>query len=219
MMVMLLSLAALLVRDKFGPGVFGAFLSGRYFRPRREERVFMFMDLKSSTTIAEQLGETRYFDFLNETFKTMTPGILAFKGEIYQYVGDEIVISWPKQTGLSNANCINTFYEMSGRLAKQGAYFDHHYGHIPQFKAGLHLGHVTAGEIGIVKREIVYSGDVLNTTARIQSMCNELGVRILASQQLVSAIDPDGLHVQVRDLGKLELRGKSEMTSVVTFQE
>ena len=43
----------LLVNDKYGPGVFRDFLLGRYFQPKREERIFMFLDIKSSTTIAE----------------------------------------------------------------------------------------------------------------------------------------------------------------------
>jgi adenylate cyclase len=40
------------------------------------------------------------------------------------------------------------------------------------FKAGLYFGKVVSAQIGDLKREIVYNGDVLNTTARIQAECN-----------------------------------------------
>lgn len=96
LMIVIFSLIALLVNDKYGPGVFLSFLLGKYFHPKREERIFMFLDLRGSTTIAEQLGEVKYFNFLKDVFKDITPDILKSKGEIYQYVGDEIVISWKK---------------------------------------------------------------------------------------------------------------------------
>ncbi|MFY0655105.1 MAG: hypothetical protein JXQ96_23965, partial [Cyclobacteriaceae bacterium] len=103
------TLIVLLVNDKYGPGVFKDFLLGRYFQPRREERIFMFLDLRSSTTIAENLGEKQYFNFLKDVFNFSTPGILRNHGEIYQYVGDEVVISWKTTHGTENANCVQCF--------------------------------------------------------------------------------------------------------------
>ncbi|PQJ16644.1 hypothetical protein BST99_13790 [Aureicoccus marinus] len=100
LVITFLTILFLFIRDKFGPIPFVNFLKGKYLRPKREERIFMFMDLKSSTAIAERLGEERYFNFLNDTFSIATPGILVTQGEIYQYVGDEIVISWLINNGL-----------------------------------------------------------------------------------------------------------------------
>lgn len=56
------------------------------------------------------------------------------------------------------------------------------YGLVPEFKAGIHCGKVTTGEIGVIKKEILFTGDVLNTSARIQGNCNPLGVNILISE-------------------------------------
>jgi len=47
------------VSDKFGPGNLWRFIRGRYYQPRQEERIFMFLDLKSATTIAEKIGDER----------------------------------------------------------------------------------------------------------------------------------------------------------------
>ncbi len=215
--VMLVTLTFLLIREKFGPGVFGSFLLGKYFRPKKESRIFMFMDLKSSTTIAEELGEERYFEFLSDTFSTATPGIMVTKGEIYQYVGDEVVVTWPMALGLKQGNCIRCFKAMKELLNRNASKFQSKYGVMPQFKAGLHAGEVIAGEIGVIKREIVYTGDVLNTTARIQSKCNELGVDILVSETLAGKLDERGALFHFRNLGPLELKGKSDTVTVTTL--
>jgi adenylate cyclase len=176
------------------------------------------MDLKSSTTIAEKLGEELYFNFLNDTFSIATPGILVTQGEIYQYVGDEIVISWITKNGINKANCINCYYKMVTMLKDKSDYFDKKYGTQPQFKAGLHFGNVITGEMGIVKREIVYSGDVLNTASRIQSLCNEMNTEILISNDLVKLINLSFLHKKVKSIGKINLRGKQEEIELVTLE-
>ena len=54
------------VSDNLGQGILLNFLIGRYHRPREEERIFMFLDLRSSTTIAEKLGEEKYFNFIRQ---------------------------------------------------------------------------------------------------------------------------------------------------------
>ncbi len=208
MVLTFLTILFLLIRDKFGPITFVNFLKGKYLRPKREERIFMFMDLKSSTTIAERLGEERYFNFLNDTFSTATPGILSTKGEIYQYVGDEIVISWLTKNGVNRANCISCFYKIKTLLKNKSNYFEKTYGTQPLFKAGLHFGHVITGEMGIVKREIVYSGDVLNTASRIQSLCNEMNTDLLVSRALIRKIDLRILHKKIKSIGEINLRGK-----------
>jgi adenylate cyclase len=61
---------------------------------RRVKRIFLFIDLKSSTSIAESLGNLRYSEFLIDYYDDMTDAILMSKAEIYQYIGDEIVLTW-----------------------------------------------------------------------------------------------------------------------------
>ncbi len=83
----------------------------------------MFLDLRSSTTIAEKLGESRYFNFLKNVFTHITPFILKSKGEIYQYVGDEVMISWKVKHGINNANCIHCFLNVQKELVRKRAYY------------------------------------------------------------------------------------------------
>jgi len=203
-----------------GEDVLWKFLLGKYRKPTEEHRIFMFLDLRASTTIAEKLGEERYFNFLKDVYEHATSSILYSRGQIYKYVGDEIIISWKTEKGISNARCLMCFFEIQRTLKDETHYFQETYGVIPEFKAGLHYGYVMAGEIGVVKREIAFTGDVLNTTARIQSKCNELGVDILLSKLLLDKLDIQEKEngYKSKKIGDIVLKGKEQSLVLFTVQ-
>lgn len=215
----IMSVLFLNINDKYGPGVLSNYLIGKYHHPKQEERIFMFVDMKSSTTIAEQLGDIQFHSLLNDFFRDLTDPILYTKGEVYQYVGDEIIISWTLKYGTHNFNCVRCFYAMQEAILQHQEIYQEKYGLVPEFKAGLHYGQVTTGEIGVIKRDIVYSGDVLNTTARIQAKCNEFGVKILLSKKLLDQLNipPHGL--EQHKIGEIDLRGKKEKVMLYSLEE
>jgi len=213
----MLTSAGLQINDKYGPGVLKNVLVGKYFRPHREERIFMFLDLRNSTYIAERLGETAYFNFLKEVIEDITRPILYTRGEIYQYVGDEVVISWHLRHGKVTADCIRCYFEIKTVMSRKRPEYEDKYGLAPEYKAGLHYGHVLAGEIGVIKRDITYTGDVLNTASRIQNKCNELGVDLLLSQQLLDKLSLAPHEYQPQRMGEIELRGKAEKVVLYTL--
>jgi adenylate cyclase len=204
------------VSENLGQGVLRNFFTGKYHSPKIEERIFMFLDMKSSTTIAEDIGHVKYFEMLKDYFSNLSGPILEFAGEIYQYVGDEIIVSWRLKSGLRNNNCILCFYAMQASLLKAAKMHKDKYGVLLAFKAGIHVGQVTTGEIGTIKKEIVFSGDVLNTTSRIQGLCNNLKVEILISGQLIRLLQPD-THFKIIDLAKHQLKGRDERINLYTL--
>jgi len=197
------------VSDKFGPGVLWKMITGRYYHPREEERIFMFLDLKASTAIAEKLGHRRFFELLRELYQDITWPITRSRGEIYQYVGDEVVITWPPRLGLHKSDCIRCFFWIEDVLNARRSDYLRRFGVAPAFKAGAHVGHATVGEIGIVKKDIVFSGDVLNTTARIQAECNRYRINLLASAELLERLT-DRAMFHAQPIGEIHLRGKTE---------
>lgn len=216
--IVLVTLVVLMVSDKFGPGVFSDYLLGKYFIPKNERRIFMFADIRNATGIAEQLGEKKYFNFLKDFFRDIAPAIVHTYGEVYQYVGDEVVVSWKMKRGLKNANAISCFYLMQDLIKNKAATYQKKYGLVPEFKVGYHCGDVMSGELGQIKRDIAFSGDVLNTTARIQSQCNGLGVDILASKNFAQLIVDMPKEYTLESLGVHPLKGKSETIELVTFR-
>ncbi|MBO3697183.1 adenylate/guanylate cyclase domain-containing protein [Roseivirga sp. E12] len=204
------------INDKFGHGLLGKLILGKYHKAREEDRVFMFLDLKSSTATAEKLGNLKYHKFLRDYFSDMTNAIIFNKGKIYQYVGDEVVITWTVEDGISDHHCLKCYFDIKRSIQEKKAVYEERYGFIPEFKAGIHTGKVIAGEIGIVKRDITYSGDVLNTAARIQAKCNELKVSLLASEDVFDLFS-EKIPFEKRSIGEIELRGKSLKVPLSTF--
>ncbi len=206
--VFLLSIFILQVSDKFGQGVLLKFITGKYHSPKEETRIFMFLDLKSSTSIAEALGNIKFYELLNDFFYDVTDAIIEAKGEIYQYVGDEIIISWNTKNGIENLNCLNCFFNIQNAVKNLSGKYESKYGLVPSFKAGIHYGEVTVGEIGVLKREIVYSGDVLNTTARIQELCNKYNEKFIISKDLLDLLNTSKEYT-FKEIGSINLRGRA----------
>ncbi len=190
-----------------GPRILWNYLIGRYHRPKEEERIFMFLDIKSSTTIAEKLGHFRWHNMLNDFFYDIAEPVSTSEGSIYQYVGDEVVISWPKKRGLKNLNCIRCFFRIKKKIDSRKDKYLKRYGFEPIFKAGYHIGKVVTGEIGDFKKEIVFHGDTINTASRIQDECNRLSRNILISEDLLEDLSLSGEFVE-EYMGSILLRGK-----------
>jgi adenylate cyclase len=218
LIIVIVTLIILMVNDKYGPGVFPDYLLGKYFMPKQERRIFMFADIKNATGIAEDLGEERYFNFLKDFFRDIAPAIVQTRGEVYQYVGDEVVISWKMKNGLKKGNAIQCFYSMKKILRYRHSRYLKIYGYKPEFKVGFHFGDVMVGEIGQIKRDIAFTGDVLNTTARIQSLCNELGVAILVSEDFAKIATSLPKGIEKVAVGAEVLKGKAEKMELYTFK-
>jgi adenylate cyclase len=195
------------VNHLLGEGVLWKFVCGKYHKPREEERIFMFLDMKSSTTIAEQLGHVRFYILLDELFHEVSQPVLQTKAEIYQYVGDEVVLTWKVKDGLENMNCLKAFFLFRENLRRNAGHYLESFGVKPEFKAGLHFGKVVSAQIGDLKREIVYNGDVLNTTARIQNECNKYQRDCLISGMLMSQLKHTN-GFQWERIDTVTLRGK-----------
>lgn len=217
LLIVLLTLITLMINDKYGPGVFADYLMGRYFMPKSETRIFMFVDIRDATTIAENLGEAAYFNFLKDFFNDIAPAVMQTKGEVYQYVGDEVVLTWKMKNGLLNANTIRCFFRMQEMVERKAHKYLQKYQAAPYFKVGIHCGQVMVGELGKIKRDIAFSGDVLNTTARIQGQCNAYNVDILASQTFADLVLKLPKNIDKKEVGSQALKGKAEDVRLVTY--
>lgn len=203
-----ISIGILEVNDKYGPGIFWSMMIGEYIQPKVLNRIFIFLDINEATSIAETLGHENYFKMLRKFFADITMPVLANDGEIYQYVGDEIVLSWPN-TPENKAKSLkflrNTYY----LVERQSKEYERTFGNVPRFKAGVHAGEVTAGFVGIIKRELIYSGDTVNTTARIRGICHDVNEHFVLSGDFMKEFQtPHGY--KIKAIGRIELKGRNE---------
>ena len=195
------------ISHKLGPGVLWNWVTGKYYTPREEERIFMFLDIKDSTSLGEQLGNIRFSELVRDFFRDLTYPVLETKGSVSHFIGDEVVLTWKPDQGLPRANCVEIFYKMRSKIESNREAYIAKYGLAPEIKAGLHMGPVIATMVGDIKSEIVYHGDVLNTAARIQSLCNSEGESLLVSAELAKRLPPD-TRFSTRSLGFRSLKGK-----------
>ncbi len=202
---------------KFGPGNLLKLMLGKFHKPQKDQRIFMFLDLKSSTTIAEKIGHTKYSELIQDCFTDLSI-VRHFKAEIYQYVGDEVILSWSISRGLENLNCVKTYFMFQNLLERRGDFYKKKYGFVPFFKAGLNVGDVTVAEVGQIKREIAFHGDTLNTASRIQGMCNDYKKGLLLSQALKELID-DREELRINLAGEVILRGKIQPLKIYSIDE
>jgi adenylate cyclase len=194
------------VHDKYSPGVFFDILLGKYIKPKVEQRIVMFIDLKDSTPIAEKLGNIPYFKFIREFNYQISNALIEHDGIIYQYVGDEIVVSWMFNE-TNTKKCMSALIEARKNLQKRGEHFRRQYGVLPEFRVGIHAGELTVGEIGVIKKDLAMSGDTMNTTARIRTACSELNQKFIVSKAFIDHIDLK--EWQSESLGEVELKGKN----------
>jgi adenylate cyclase len=151
-----------------GPRRFLHLVAGLYHAPREEERFVLFVDVAGSTGAAERLGNLRSHTMLDRVFRVATGPVLDFGGEIDQYVGDEMIVTWPAARGATDGRALRCFLAMREALAKASGGFEREFGRAPQVRGSLHFGPVVVGEIGDTRRDIVFHGDVMNTAARLE---------------------------------------------------
>jgi adenylate cyclase len=209
------------INDKLGQGVLINYLLGKYHHPKEEIRIFMFLDLKSSTAYAEEHGHLKYSQLLQDCFYDLTDVVIKRDASVYQYVGDEVVLTWDLKKGIKDNNCLNTFFDFDKVLKKKRDYYKENYGTIPEFKAGLHYGEAIITEIGGAKKEIAYHGDTLNTTSRIQASCNELKNCFLISADLLSILHDKELDEKyiIESKGIAKLKGKKYVVGLFSVEE
>ena len=212
------SLLIMEMRENIGVGIFQNFLFGRYQKPKEETRIFMFIDMKSSTSIAERLGHVRYFNLLNMYFEDLSKAILNNEGMVYQYAGDEIIVHWRALNRNNHNHALKCFFDMQDQMANQASMYQNNFGITPGFRAGMHLGTVTAGEIGTLKKEIIFTGDVLNTTSRIQSLCKDTEKDLLISSDMKDFLG-DQSEFLFEEEGDFQLRGKEGSSKLFSVKK
>ena len=205
------------IRRMVGQGNLWRLLTGHYRRPRDEERVFLFMDLVGSTGAAERMGHERYSQFIQACFRDLTGVALESGGTIYQYVGDEVVMTWPAEGEGARMRAVQAFFGYERSLAERGPWYLDKFGMVPVFRGGIDVGSVIATEVGELTRAIAYHGDVLNTASRLLDLCKEREGRLLVSEGVGGQVMDDA-SVMVGWQDDVRMKGKESATRVFSLE-
>lgn len=170
------------VSRKMGSGELFNYVIGRYHKPKREHRIFLAIDLRSSTPIAEKLGDLMYHEFLKRYFYDLTFSIASHEGQIYRYVGDQVTITWLLPSGLRRDNAVNCFFSAQKFLHEQQAFYLNKFGVAPTFRGALDMGEVLTAEVGLDKQQLVFYGDVMQRLPDIEKACKHENQDLLISE-------------------------------------
>lgn len=204
------------IAKMIGPRILGNMLIGRYHTPKEENRIFLFIDLIGSTALARQLGDLGVQRLLTRFFFDLGQPVAESGGEIHAYIGDEAIITWPFEAGVKNGRCIRCFFAIQDILNANAEAYEKRFGARPQIRASLHGGPVIVSECGDTKKSIVYFGDTMNTTARLEGEAKRLRKELVISAELLQAIHlpPE---IAVGDLYEVNLRGHDSLTALVAL--
>jgi adenylate cyclase len=202
------------ITNLIGGRSFLNFITGRYHTPVEENRFVLFVDIAGSTGLAEQLGGVGIHRFLDRTFRLLTDPVVDYRGEVLNYIGDEVIVTWPDRSGAIDSRPLRCFAAMRAALSRAAGQFESEFGAAPRIRGSLHYGPVIVGEIGDVKRAIVFNGDVMNTAARLEELSRNVDGGFLASRAAMARFN-SAPPFAVRDLGRLDIRGRADGIDVV----
>ena len=209
---------AVAIANLIGPRALLNFISGRYHTPSEENRFVLFVDIAGSSGLAEKLGGIGIHRFLDRTFRLLTETVIDYRGEVLGYVGDELIVTWPEKAGAIDARPLRCFLAMREMLAKAAPRFEREFGAVPRIRGSLNFGSVIVGEIGEVKRAIVFNGDVMNTAARLEEQSRHVDGGFVAARAAIVRF-AETPPIALRDLGPLTIRGRVDPVDAVGLAE
>jgi adenylate cyclase len=219
MAVAALLVSVLRVRDLIGSAAFANLILGRYHRPVSEERVFLFVDLVGSTAYAEKHGDLAAQELLKSVFAAIAEPVRRHRGQVDDYIGDQVIISWPLARGTEKARCIACVFAIRKAIAAERDFWIRRFGLVPELRAAIHGGSVVTAEVGVDRHKIAYFGDVMNATARLEGLCRETGHGVLISDAALSRMPnlPHGITTEA--LGHHRLRGRAGAMAIHALTE
>lgn len=174
------------------------------------EMTVLFSDIRSFTSLSENMGPKENFNFLNSYLKRISPVIRRNHGFIDKYLGDGIMALFPGSAAdalRASAEMRETMREYNRHRARSG------YREI-SIGIGINRGRLMLGTIGEESRmEGTVISDVVNLASRLEGLTRTFGASVLVSGEVVSAC-PDRAGLPSRYLGRTPVKGKAQAVAV-----
>ena len=170
----------------------------------------LFADIRSYTTLSEQMTPAENFNFINAYLQRVGPIISQQGGFVGQYYGDGIMAifmdapTMAVKAAIQIQQSVQTYNQT--RLSK----------HRTPIKVGIgvHTGPLMMGIIGDEKRmDTGVISDTVNTASRLENLTKFLQSQIIISENTFSYLEPSG-ELTTRFLGKVSVKGKAKILSI-----
>lgn len=178
---------------------------------REVEVTIFFSDIRSFTTISEQLGTPeRLVAFLNEYMTAMAQPIVHSRGTIDKFIGDAIMAYWNAPNSVENHAdmAVSSALKQLSMRESLDKKFQSQFGINLDFGIGLNTGFVTVGDIGSQGRsDYTVIGDPVNLASRLEGLCKYYHSRLIISESTCKALCSPYV---IRELDIVRVKGKTE---------
>ncbi len=168
----------------------------------------LFCDIRSFTSISEELQPRQVVRFLNDFYSVMTVVIKKYGGSVNMFIGDEIfaVFGAPLSTTNNERRAVLAAIEMIEKIKHLNEKYQPDFRRPIQVGIGVNSGEVVAGNMGSEEKiEYSVSGDTVNTAKRLESLTKDMPNTIIVSESVYRKVAP---LVVAKELEEVSLKGK-----------
>jgi len=177
----------------------------------QKDMTVFFTDIRSFTTLSEKMTPEENFRFLNSYLKIVSPIIRSHSGFIDKYIGDAIMAIFPVKSEDAVRASIEMHHKVIDYNLERGRA-----GYDPiNIGIGMHFGSLMMGTIGEEERmEGTVISDAVNLASRLEGLTKHLGAKVIISEDTLKNIGSNSVKYNVRYLGKVVVKGKSEPVNI-----
>ena len=207
-------------------GLLGAYLgddAGRRIHAGAVERgsverihaVLWFADMRGFTKLADSTPGLEVIELLDEMFETLTAPLRPRGGQVLKFMGDGMLAIFPLPAETQAKTCrdaIEAAKEAMHTLDRINRARVEACKPIAEVDLALHIGEVLYGNVGAADRlDFTVIGPAVNEAARIETLCEPLGRKVLVSAEFAAAA---GSCNGLQPLGHHRLRGVREPRAI-----
>ncbi len=170
-----------------------------------EERyvTLLFSDIRSFSTISENLSSQKLVQMLNAHFEPLTKAVIDNGGMLDKYIGDAIMAIFNAPVEIDNharSACLAALEMVSSLHLNSDNPSPFRIG------VGINTGNAVVGNMGSSLRfNYTAIGDTVNTASRLEGLCKEYRCHIIISDETVQHLDNSFIY---RCLGPVYVKGK-----------
>ena len=177
------------------------------------EMTIVFSDIRSFTSLTEELSSEESFEFLNDFLNCITPAIISNDGFIDKYIGDAVMALFPKKP----EDAVKAAIEAQKNLAEYNNLRKNESKSEIKIGIGIHTGPLMIGTIGVENRmDGTVISDAVNLASRLEELNKHYGTSLIISEETVKKLkDPEKYHH--RFLSNVSVKGKQLSNKIYEF--
>jgi adenylate cyclase len=181
--------------------------------------VLWYADIRGFTPLADATPGPVLVEMLDDIFETLAAALRSRGGEVLKFLGDGMLATLPFAEADRAETCrhaLDAAAEAMHRLDRLNADRARLGKPTAAVDLALHLGEVLYGNVGAVDRlDFTVIGPAVNEVARIETLCEPLGRRVLVSAVLAAASEDNA---RLEPLGAHLLRGVREPKEIFALR-